>query len=374
MQKTILIISSNLGGGHRSASEALSQIIAQSRPNFAVQIADVSPPLGSIAYRFLSNYLTDIFIKNWRAFNNPASAKLLNLLITPLIIPKILPLLRRYSPHIIISTQAFALNSVALSLKQMNLTTPLVLVLVDPFSIHHAWTIFRQADLYLLPNQSSYRIFQQRGIDARRLRITGHPIRLIPPATLHAPLAAWRKKLGLNPKKLTIFLGGSGEGVGRLDLVIQGLLKYSPLLISTQIIIACGKNQLLFNQLNTLKNKYPRLLFPYSFYPELYNLIKAADVVVGKPGPNLMFETIALAKPFLTTGRPLGQEIGNYRFIAKEKLGFITYSAAQTVKKILAIIKQPQLLNQFKPALRHHQLLLRQTPRRCIGALKPFLK
>ena len=73
----------------------------------------------------------------------------------------------------------------------------------------------------------------------------------------------------------------------------------------------------------------------------MYNLIKAADVVVGKPGPNLMFETIALAKPFLTTGHPLGQEVGNYRFISKEKLGLVTYSPTQTTKKILAIIKTP---------------------------------
>ena len=87
-----------------------------------------------------------------------------------------------------------------------------------------------------------------------------------------------------------------------------------------------------------------------------------------------MFETIALAKPFLTTGHPLWQEVGNYRFISKEKLGLVTYSPTQTTKKILAIIKTPSLLNQYQPALLHHQRLLRQTPRRCIGALKPFLK
>lgn len=374
MQKTILIISSNLGGGHRSSAEALAQIITQSKPDFTAQIVDISPPLGSITYRFLSNYLTDIFIKNWQTFNNPNSAKLLNLFITPLIIPKITPLLHQYSPKIIIATQAFVLNSVALSLKKMNLTTPLILVLVDPFSIHHAWTFFKQADLYFLPNQHSFQVFRQRGIEAKRLRITGHPIRIIPSATLHAPLAAWRKKLGLDPKKLTIFLGGSGEGVGRLDLIIQGLLKHPELLNSIQIIIACGKNKLLFKQLTTLKKDYPQLLFPYSFYPNIYDLIKASDVVVGKPGPNLMFETISLAKPFLTTGRPLGQEAGNYRFIAKEKLGFVTYSPTQTTKKILTIVNNPSLLDQFNPALRHHQRLLRQTPRRCVRALMPYLK
>ena len=256
----------------------------------------------------------------------------------------------------------------------MNLSIPLILVLVDPFSIHHAWTMFKEADLYLLPNQHSFRVFRHRGINPKRLSITGHPIRLIPSTTLRAPLSSWRKKLGLNPKKLTIFLGGSGEGVGRLDLIIHGLLKQPQLLNSVQIIIACGKNKSLFKQLTLLKKQHSRLLFPYGFYPEMYNLIKAADVVVGKPGPNLMFETIALAKPFLTTGHPLGQEVGNYRFISKEKLGFVTYSPTQTTKKILAIIKTPSLLNQYQPALLHHQRLLRQTPRRCIGALKPFLK
>lgn len=374
MPKSILIVSSNLGGGHRSAAEALAQIISRAKPDYIPHIVDISPPLGSIAYRFLSNYLANVHYKNWRAFNHSSNAKLLQLLVSPLLIPKLLRLLRQDSPQLIIATQPLVLDAVLSSLKQLHLSPPLILAVVDPFSIHHAWTIFKQADLYLLPNQHCFNIFRRRGHNPQRLCVTGHPIRLIPPAVLQTPLPTWRKKLGLDPKKLTLFLGGSGEGVGRLDLIIKGLLQHPRLLNSIQIIIACGKNKSLFQQLTLLKKKYPFLLFPYGFYPEMYNLIKASDVVIGKPGPNLMFETIALAKPFITTGYPLGQELGNYRFIAQEKLGLITYSPDRTVAKILTIIKKPQLLNKFQPALRQHQRLLRQTPRRCIGALKPFLK
>lgn len=364
MSRKVLILSSALGGGHQSAAGALTAIIHSRWPQVRITTADMSPPLGSSVYRFLSNYMTDVFVKNWHVFNNEASAKLLHLLSTPLVMAKLTPILKSSRPDLIIATHAFSTEEVTTTLKQLRLNIPLVVVVVDPFSIHHAWTSWQQADLYLLPTDFSYRLFVGRGFDPRRLLVTGQPLR---------PLPQLRQKR-LDPKQLTIFLGGSGEGVGRIDQIVNKLLTYAKLLDCVRLIIACGKNRTLLAQMQALKQNYPQLIWPYGFTDKIFELVNSADLVVGKAGPNLMWETIALGKPILTTGLPLGQEAGNYRFIARGKLGLVTYSPQQTVKKLLQIIKQPELLKQFQPAIKKQQQLIRQTPPRILAGLRPFLQ
>lgn len=365
MPKKILILSSTLGGGHQSAAQALRAIITPAYRGSTIKIVDMSPPLGSAIYRFLSNYLTEIFVKNWKAFNNESAAKLLQALSAPLVIAKLTPLLQQFLPDIIIATHAFSTEAVALTLKQLGLKIPLIVVLVDPFSVHHAWTVYKQADLYLLPNNHCFKLLCARGISRRRLAVTGQPIRPVPQKLSAA---------GRNSRRFTVFLGGSGEGVGRIDQIVKLLLRYPRRLNRTRLIIACGKNQVLFKQMEKLSKIYPDIIYPYGFTDKIYELIHSSNLVVGKAGPNLMFEAIALGKPILTTGLPLGQEAGNYRFISRSNLGYVTYSPVQTAKKLFRIIQDPALLNRFKPSLKKEQQHLKQTPRRIIGALRPFLQ
>lgn len=353
-----------MGGGHQSAAQALKEIILSDSPRSLIKIVDMSPPLGSPIYRFLSNYLTEVFVKNWHAFNNESNAQLLHLLSTPLALAKLTPVLTRFRPELIIATHAFSTEEVGAALKQLRLKIPLVVVVVDPFSVHHAWTTYKQADLYLLPNHYCLTLFKKRGFNPRRLVVTGQPIRAIPKDL---------KPIKFTPKKLTVLLGGSGEGVGRIDQVVKQLIKKTQILNRLRLIVACGKNRGLLKEMQKLKPLYPELIQPYGFTDKIYQLIKSSDLVVGKAGPNLMWETIALGKPLLTTGHPLGQEAGNYRFISRAKLGGVTYSPQQTVKQLVRVVNRPRLLLKWRAGIKREQQRIKQTPRRCLGALRPFL-
>lgn len=365
MSRKVLILSSALGGGHQSTAEALTEIIQANYPATQIKTANMSPPLGSPVYRFLSNSMTEVFVKNWHAFNNKSNAKLLHLLSTPLVMAKLTPLLKQFSPDLIIATHAFSTVETYLTLKQLGIKIPLVIVLVDPFSIHHAWTTFKLADRYLLPNLYSFRIFKQRGVDPQRLTVTGHPIRPIPSKLL---------PLRFTGKKLTVFLGGSGEGVGRIDQIVTGLWHLPGLARRVRLLVVCGKNNFLYSQMQFLARKMPDSMRVYGFTDQIYRLIKSADIVVGKAGPNLMFEALALGKPILATGLPLGQEAGNYRFIAREKVGIVASGPEQTVRKLILFIRQPRRLCRFQPAIKKQQQLIRQTPPRILAGLRPFLQ
>lgn len=362
--KKVLILMSNNGGGHISSSEAIKQIIIKHSPKTEVKIVNMTPAISPVIYRFASNYLPQILIDNWKRLNNPQAAKILHLINTPIIAAKLIPLLLNFRPDLIIATHAFSTEEVAFTLKQLQLSLPHLVVLVDPFSIHHAWTSYHQATLYLLPNRHAASIFIKRGIAKNKIKIVGHPIRPIPPRLRPLPLPS---------RKFTIFLGGSGEGVGQLDQLVIKLLKQPIVLKKAQLIVAAGKNKTLLLNLKQLQTKYPRIIFPFGFTKNIYSLIKASDIVVSKPGPNLMFETLSLGKPIIATGLPLGQEEGNYQFINNNHLGFLAPDHQQIIKLLVKLIKSPRLLSQFSASIKKQQLIYQDTPQKTWQALKPFL-
>ncbi len=362
--KKVLILMSNNGGGHVSSSEAIKQIITRHSPKTEVKIVNMTPAISPIIYRFASNYLPQILINNWKKLNNPQAAKTLHLINTPIIAAKLIPLLLNYQPDLIIATHAFSTEEVAFTLKQLQLSLPHLVVLVDPFSIHHAWTSYRQATLYLLPNRHAASIFAKRGIAKSKIKVIGHPIRPIPPQL---------RPLSLPQPKFTIFLGGSGEGIGQLNQLVIKLLKQPAVLAKAQLIVAAGKNKTLFLNLKRLQTKYPQIIFPFGFTKNIYSLIKASDIVVSKPGPNLMFETLSLGKPMMATCLPLGQEEGNYQFLKNNHLGFIAPDHQQIIKLLVKLIKSPRLLRQFSASIKKQQLIYQDTPQKTWQALKPFL-
>jgi processive 1,2-diacylglycerol beta-glucosyltransferase len=63
-----------------------------------------------------------------------------------------------------------------------------------------------------------------------------------------------------------------------------------------------------------------------------------ADVIMGKAGPNMLFEAITLGKPFIATSYIPGQEEANLEFIRRHKLGWVAIKAEQQevlLKKLL---------------------------------------
>ncbi len=69
----------------------------------------------------------------------------------------------------------------------------------------------------------------------------------------------------------------------------------------------------------------------------------ASDVVMGKAGPNVLFESVVLGKPFIATTHFPGQERGNLAFIERYGLGYVALEYAQQLAVIQALSKaEPQ--------------------------------
>jgi len=165
-----------------------------------------------------------------------------------------------------------------------------------------------------------------------------------------------RQQLKLDPNVLTLLIVAGSEGTNTI-------LKNFPAFINTkrpvQVIFACGKNKGLYSTINTLskaiKTAHPKTkakITPLAFTKEIHLYLQAADLIIGKAGPNLLFEAVATRTPFLATTHVSGQEDGNLDIIKEYNLGYVEENLARSVKLIKHLINNPQTLKQFQPSLK----------------------
>lgn len=112
-----------------------------------------------------------------------------------------------------------------------------------------------------------------------------------------------------------------------------------------QAVCICGDNTELKEDLQMLK--YPSYIKPVIklHSNDMASLIHASDIVVGKAGPNIMFETALSGKPFIATYHIKGQEDGNIDFIRSVQLGFVEENPQKTAYLLETILKNKSLLN-----------------------------
>jgi UDP-N-acetylglucosamine:LPS N-acetylglucosamine transferase len=78
--------------------------------------------------------------------------------------------------------------------------------------------------------------------------------------------------------------------------------------------------------------------------------MQAADLVLGKAGPNTLFESVATLTPFFAITY-IAQEEGNLEIVKEQQLGYVEDKARAANKKILDIIKHPEQLEKFQEHL-----------------------
>lgn len=160
--------------------------------------------------------------------------------------------------------------------------------------------------------------------------------------------AEMRKELGLDPDKLTLLFAAGSEGeVKSAQLIPQLLALGEPI----QIMLACGSNEELRRKFQSLadsyKNNPSQKFFTLPFTKKLHKYVRAADLLVGKAGPNTIFEAAACGTPFFATTHIAGQEDGNLDIIREHELGYVEENLDKAKQLLSEVIAQPELLKKF---------------------------
>lgn len=220
--------------------------------------------------------------------------------------------LKAFSPDVVVATQMIPAALFSFIKTRHRLAVPALGVVTD-FGMHDVW---RQAgiDGYCVPHESIAPALAE-GHGEGHLTVTGIP--LMPgfrnPPSQHEA----RLQLHLDPDIPVVLVLGGGLGLG-VEAVAARLLAD---VACVRILVLAGHNASALEPLTDLAARYPGRLSAWGWTEQTEVFLRAADVVVGKPGGLTVAEALACGRPLLAVRCLRGQESFNVRFLEEHNVG-----------------------------------------------------
>ncbi len=323
----ILILTARTGGGHVSLAESLRDRL---KPAHEVEVADPLPRFIVWHYTFVSRHALWMWAAEFKYADTPQRALRAHRVMTSVVLKPLVRQIKRSQPNLIISTYPFFSYEVLRACKRLRLALPFAMLFSDPNGVHSTWLTEKGADATFAPTRETYEQALAVGFAPDRLHLTGWPVRqqFYRAADGRAETLT---RLGLDPRRFTVFLQGGGEGAAKFARTAENTLA-----AGAQVIMAAGTNRQLLARFQGVP-----ALHPLPFTKEIAPFMAAADVVMGKAGPNTLFEAVTLGKPFIATAYIPGQEEANLEFIERHRLGWTALRPEAQRELIQSLVKEP---------------------------------
>ena len=351
----VLILSAEAGGGHRSLAQALRDLLA---PRAAATIIEPLPRSFALAYRAMSRWARWLWGASYRLTDTPRRARALHAIFGRLFAPAIADELRQQPYRLIIATHPFLLHAAARAAARQPL--PCAALFADPERVHATWLAERGAAATLAPTRETYAQAQAAGFPAARLHLSGWPVRRQFWPGAPPPRAATLGGLGFDPARFTAFVQGGGEGSAGFAACVAALLAAG----APQILLAYGTNQSLAARFQG----EPRVR-AIPFTSHIAPFMAAADLVIGKAGPNALFEAVTLGAPFVATTYIPGQEHGNAAFIERHGLGWAALDARAQHGLLRQLVAEPARLDAMRASVARYRAWNTAAAQRIAAAL-----
>jgi UDP-N-acetylglucosamine:LPS N-acetylglucosamine transferase len=312
MPAKILIFTSKTGGGHVSLAEALRDRLDQA---FEIEILDPQPSLIHLHYRLVSRHALRVWAAEFKFSDQPRRSLNAHKVFSRLFARNVGQVLTQVQPDLVMTTYPFLTYEVTRAMRQIGQRKPFIMLFTDPNGVHQSWLTERGAEANFAPTREVYDQALAAGFDPARLHLTGWPVR----GQFYRPFSPQQRadtlhRLGLEAGRFTVFLQGGGEGAARFNRTVESVLAVPEI----QVILAAGTNQSLISRFAQRSR-----LSVVPFTKEIAPFMAAGDVVMGKAGPNMLFEAVTLGKPFIATAYIPGQEQANLAFIDRHGLGWV---------------------------------------------------
>jgi len=346
----ILIISSDTGGGHRSAAQSLADGLEKfwHGDSSTVRIIRAVEESHHITGRMVAGY-------NWLLRHRQHWMKYLYWAVN-----KFRPETReffhrrcmgfvrshfdKWCPHVVVSVHPLTQHIFGRVLRELNLIgqIPLVTIVTDPcYGFWRGWAC-DDVSLYLVANEDARQQLIDYGVLPEKIKISGLPLhpKFTEPDESVAQQA--RKAFGLDPNKFTVFVNAGWAGGGNIPKIFKELVNGE---LDVQAIFLAGKNEELRREAEEIAKQatFPVKVIGYS--DEVEKLMHSANVMISKLGGLTTFEALACRVPIImdATTPPMPQEAGTASLLNRRGAGILldrTHDIVPTVRSLLGNSKR----------------------------------
>ena len=291
--KSIDFVYFNAGGGHRSAALALDAVIRELDLPWSVrlvnlfEVLDPKDVFGKTTGMKPENYYNARLARGW-TLGLGQELKVLQALIR-LSHKSLTAQLQRYwqksRPDMVVSLVPNFNRAMYQALSAARPGAPYVTILTDfADSPPHFWIEPRQAQHLICGTAKAVAQAQAAGYDDMHIHATSGMI--IRPDFYQNPTIdrrAERIKLQLDPDRPTgiVMFGGHGS---------KAMRRIAKRLDDTQLILVCGHNSGLADELRAMTPRAPRVVVGFS--TQVRYFMQLSDFFIGKPGPGSISEAI----------------------------------------------------------------------------------
>jgi UDP-N-acetylglucosamine:LPS N-acetylglucosamine transferase len=353
----ILIISSDTGGGHRSAAAAIVAGVQRffEGDSYAVRVVRAVEESHALTEKLVRFY-------NWVLRNRQHWMKYLYWAMNRFrpetreffhrrCVAYVRELFEKWCPHVVVSVHPLTQHVFARVLRELHLadTIPLVTVVTDPcYGFWKGWAC-DDVRLYLVASEEARRQLIDYGVAPERIKVSGMPVH--PKFELPDERAAQaaRSALGLDPEKFTVFVNAGWVGGGNIPEIFRELVRGD---LDVQAIFLAGRNEELRAEAEAIaaRASFPVKVIGYSEHVE--QLMHAANVMISKLGGLTTFEAFAARVPIIAdaTTPPMPQESGAAQMLARRGAGVLLERAADIVPTVRRLATDARLYAQMRAA------------------------
>lgn len=348
IEKKVLILTSDTGGGHTSAARALEAGlgVAASSATYLVHIAKAMEENSAISHRLGSVY-------NYLLRNRQQYMKYYHWAIN-----RFRPdrwdvvyrfgkhhgrqLVGKFGPNVIVSVHPMMQAFFARLLKELDLTEkiPLVTVVTDPFG--NSWKGWADdgVKLYVVAHEDAQRELESYGVSPDRIRVCGMPIH---PKFEHIGKSPEAKakvlsELGLESDRFTVLVNAGWVGGGNIPELFESLVQAT---LPVQAIFVAGKNEGLRRHAEerAASAKFPVRVVGYT--DQMDSLMGASNLMVSKLGGLTTFEALACRLPIIgdAVTRPMPQEERTAQMLERKGAAVMVKSVRDLVPSIERLVR-----------------------------------
>jgi len=345
---TVLFLSASVGEGHTAAAQAVSSALAERMPAAKCEVVDSYRYASNVFHRVASNGyigIVKLLPQLYKfAYDQAERATKISAFKTWLHRYTALNLRQFVSelkPDVVVCTHAFPCGVMA-EYKREFADAPPVVGIVTDFVVHPFW-IHRNIDRYAVATAAMRQTLVSRGVPPNRVVVTGIPIdcRFAEATTKRRA----RQLIGIAPDVTTLLLMGGGLGIGPLE---NAMLAIDRLEEHVQTVVVVGKNKNLEKRLKDVARTLHHRVKVAGFVENVYDYMRAADILVSKPGGLTSSEALVTELPIIML-RPLpGQEERNTRYLEDRGVGIRVERSRELTEALERLLKSPAALEKMR--------------------------
>ncbi|MBN1405434.1 MAG: hypothetical protein JW946_02835 [Candidatus Omnitrophica bacterium] len=348
----VLVSYASAGEGHKKAAVSVyEELKRQSPPGAEIILADSLDYTSKffkftymMGYIFMVKYTPTL----WGFFYYILDTKFFYALVWPfrrltnwVNTRKLVKFLKKENFDVCVSAHFMMTELLSWLKMRKKINTSLVTVITD-YKAHNVW-LGKCVDAYIVGAEDTRQNLIQRGIPESKIRVFGIPIEK--KFSVLKNKGDIIKKMSVEKHKFSVLVMGGGFGVGPIKEIVCDLQKID---LDCQILVVCGRNQLLYEQLSSLKSGFKKPTFIFGFCNNMDEIMSLSDVMISKVGGMASSESLACTLPIIGIAPIPGQEARNAKFLLRNGVGFKIKKPSQASTVVLGLLSDETGLSEIK--------------------------